>query len=294
MAFVFLYYLWLHYNLRYLYNELNIMPHFVFSLYLLLSVSFAYGQTDSTEIKFFGKIISSDYNYNTSYVHIINLSTGRGVISDSIGNFSLKILRTDTLRLTCLGFKTLRVTIPDSVTSKTYFLLIKMIPISYMIKDVNALALTTKSQFIYDFTHIPVDLKALEPEIVIPGVTNPNYRILRDAKRPIYPTYIGGITRFIAKRQKKHKILKKISDLTKQDKLAKQVSYKYNMDILAVISKYKNDTLLAFFTFLHFTPEYISKASIYDIYDRVKNQKKPFEEYLKKYGIPVFLKEDND
>lgn len=259
----------------------------LFSTFISFS-SFAKNNTDSLQINFFGKIISNNINFKTSYAHIINLNTNKGVISDSSGNFSLKMLKTDTLRITCLGLKTVKITIPDTISSSSYFLLIEMEVTSYPLGDVNILSLTTKNQFIYDFKHIPIDLEALEPEIVMPGVTNPNYRKLRATERPIYPTYIGGNMKFLAKMQKKHKQLEKLSKLVKQDELLAKSADKFNLEMLGVISKYKNDTLLAFFAFLKFTPEYIYKTNIYDLYRKIKSKQKMFEAEIKEKGIPNF------
>lgn len=264
---------------------------FIFFVLVFISSSLsAKSNTDSLEIKFFGKIISTNVNYKVSYAHVINLNTNKGVISDSLGSFSLKMQDTDTLRITCLGFKTKKITIPDTIHSKHYFLLIEMEVNSYPLSNVNVLSLTSKSQFAYDFKHIPIDLKALEPEIVIPGVTNPNYRKLRAAERPIYPTYIGGSMKFLAKMQKKHKSLEKLTKLVKQDELLAKSADKYNLEILSTISNYKNDTLLAFFAFLKFTPEYIYNTNIYDLYKKIRSKQKLFEAEIKKNGIPDFFK----
>ncbi len=274
------------------------MKHIILTILLCIianSLS-AQNDADSTSILFIGKVNSTKTDFKPLYLHIINLRTSKGIISDSTGLFKLKILKTDTIRMSCMGFKTKKVNIPDSITTKTYFKIIYLEPTSYIMKDIDVMALGTKSQFAYNFINTPIDLKALDNFMEIPGVTNPNHRKIHYAKRHIYPQYIGTSILdlgFITKKMKKFKKLKKLSNIVKEDALIKKNNYKYNIDIVSAISKYKNDTLTAFFMFLNLSPQYINNNTIYEISDHIKKQKPAFEEHLKKHGIPKFLKEKN-
>ncbi len=267
------------------------------SIWIIIGLFFSFGakaQLDSIPVRLAGRVESVDSANQLPYVHIINKITGMGVISDSVGIFKTSLMKSDTLIFRCLGFTDFTFVLPDSLPSNFYFISVKLSPTSYELEVVDVLALTRKSQFRYDFKNIEVDLHAIEPEIIIPGVTNPNYRRLREAKRPIYPTYIGGPLAFAYKMTQKSKSYKKLAALVAEDEKEIITKQKYNLELLQTFTGYEGNKLMAFFIYLNFSVDYIYKTNDYDIFLLISVSMKSFEEHFKKNGLPMeFIKSDS-
>ena len=69
-----------------------------------------FSQNTSTVIS--GKIVS--YNNSVHNVHIINLNNKRGTISDDLGNFEIKVKINDTLLVSAIQYKNLKIVISKS------------------------------------------------------------------------------------------------------------------------------------------------------------------------------------
>lgn len=278
----------------------NLTTHISKSKYLLCTIVgliFSFGanaQLDSLPVRLAGRVESVDTSYQVPYVHIVNIRTCMGVISDSLGIFKTSLLKNDTLLFRCLGFSDYVYTLPDSLPSNFYFLSLKLSPKSYELAVIDVLALTRKSQFRYDFTNVEVDLQAIEPVIIMPGVTNPNYRKLRQEKRSVYPTYIGGPLAFAYKMSQKSKSLKKLETLYQEDVKKLVTEKKYNMKLLHSFTGYDGEKLLAFFIYLNFSVDYLYKTNDYDIFIRIRDNMKTFEAHYKEHGLELdFIEADS-
>ncbi len=267
------------------------------SIWVIIGLIFSLGanaQLDTLPVRLAGRIESVDSAYEVPYVHIINKYTGMGVISDSLGIFKTSLLINDTIIFRCLGFTDFIFTLPDSIPSSFFFVNVKLSPHTYKLAVIDVLALTRKSQFRYDFTNVEVDLQALEPAIIIPGVTNPNYKKLREAKRPIYPSYIGGALGFISKMQKKNKSLKKLAALYKEDEKEEITMQKYNLELLQTFTGYDGKKLMAFFIYLEFSVDYIYETNDYDIFLLINVSMSSFEKYYNEHGLQMdFIEVDS-
>jgi len=62
-----------------------------------ISTGLSFAQIDISQINLAGIIYADDTVKAPPYVHVVNKRTGKGVISDSLGLFKIKINRNDTL-----------------------------------------------------------------------------------------------------------------------------------------------------------------------------------------------------
>lgn len=255
----------------------------------------ANAQIDSIPVCLAGRVASVDSAFSLPYIHVINKHTGLGVISDSLGVFKTKLFKNDTLIFRCLGFSDYEYQLPDSLNSSIYFIQITMSPKSYELNMVDVYSLTQRNQFRYEFKHMPINEEGrLNRDIVIDGVTNPNYKKLREAERPIYPTFIGGATGFLYKMSHKSHSYEKLERNVVDDKLRQQANEKYSMSLLSEFTGYQGDKLLSFYIYLDFKSDYVYKTNAYDIYLLILKSMSSFEDHYKEHGLPLnFLEKDN-
>ena len=91
----------------------------VFFLFILASTSVFSQETTVTQ-KVFGTIVNDNTKLPLSNVNIININKVRGTVSDSKGNFEIEVGVTDTLHLSLIGFKSLKIRVTnDWVKNKT-------------------------------------------------------------------------------------------------------------------------------------------------------------------------------
>lgn len=253
----------------------------------------ANGQTDSIPVRLAGRVESVDSAFQLPYIHVINKRTGRGTISDSVGVFKIKLLQTDTLLIRCIGFTDYLYTLPDTLSSKICFITLKMLPTSYSLKEIDVYALTRQQQFKYDFIHVKLDDKLGDNELYIPGVSNPNYRKLRNKERPVYPTFVGGPFGFAYRMSAKGQSYERLAELVSEDKMKIEADKKYNMDLLSLFTGYTGNKLLAFYIYLSFTTTYVYNTDEYELYVRISQNMNPFEQHFKDHGLPInFLEGD--
>ena len=91
----------------------------VFFLFILASTSVFSQETIVTQ-KVFGTIVNDNNKLPLSNVNIININKVRGTVSDSKGNFEIEVGVTDTLHLSLIGFKSIKIRVTnDWVKNKT-------------------------------------------------------------------------------------------------------------------------------------------------------------------------------
>lgn len=98
--------------------------------YLILSFAllmgshalFAQATVDSNLVQFSGMVLdgSEDDLYPVPYTNILVKSKNRGTYSDFKGFFTIVVERTDTILFSAVGYKTIEITLPDSLRDDRY------------------------------------------------------------------------------------------------------------------------------------------------------------------------------
>lgn len=95
------------------------MKHFLILLLLILSTTFTFGQdnpvleTKALQDKVEGVIIDSQTNEGIDGVNIVNLNQVIGTSTNTKGEFTLKAKTNDTLHLTFIGYKSIKVRVTN-------------------------------------------------------------------------------------------------------------------------------------------------------------------------------------
>lgn len=255
------------------------MRHLLLTITLVLTtLTSGKAQTDSLEIRLAGIIQATDSARETPFVHIINVRTGKGVISDSLGIFKIKLMKNDTLLFRCLGFDDSFITLPDSLVSTICFLEVILSPVSYQLDVVDIYSLSRANQFRYDFIHLPPDKNAWERQIIIPGVTRDKYQWIRkNEKFNPKKTFNGPISALYFKFSNEGKSLMKLAELLEEDEKLAIIHEKFNKTLLAEFTQYSGEKLNQFYLYLNFSQNYLLESNGYDIFLRVKAKMTDFE-----------------
>ena len=96
------------------------MRYFVVFFLFILARTTVFSQETTVTQKVFGTIVNDNNQLPLSNVNIININKVRGTVSDSKGNFEIEVGVTDTLHLSLIGFKSLKIRVTnDWVKNKT-------------------------------------------------------------------------------------------------------------------------------------------------------------------------------
>jgi len=250
-------------------------------LLILLSVGVK-AQIDSISIRLAGIIYGEDTVQNGSFVHVVNLRTGRGVISDSLGYFKTVLLKADTLLFGCLGYEDKLFVLPDTLSSTVLFVEIRLTEKSYYLDVVDILALSRENQFNYDFKTMPLLDNQWGQQLIIPGVTKDKYVwVHKEEKLYGHKTYTGPFSLIYNTFSDEAKSLKKYAELLRNEEGDMLIDEKFNMQLLSDYTGFKGDTLIDFNLYLNFSRSYLLNTDGYHILLNVKNKLPAFKaEYL--------------
>jgi hypothetical protein len=96
------------------------MRYFVVFFLFIFAGTTVFSQETTVIEKVFGTIVNDNNKLPLSNVNIININKVRGTVSDSKGNFEIEVGVTDTLHLSLIGFKSIKIRVTnDWVKNKT-------------------------------------------------------------------------------------------------------------------------------------------------------------------------------
>ncbi len=96
------------------------MRYFVVFFLFIFAGTTVFSQETTVNQKVFGTIVNDNTKLPLSNVNIININKVRGTVSDLKGNFEIEVGVTDTLHLSLIGFKSIKIRVTnDWVKNKT-------------------------------------------------------------------------------------------------------------------------------------------------------------------------------
>ncbi len=96
------------------------MRYFVVFFLFIFAGTTVFSQETTVIQKVFGTIVNDNTKLPLSNVNIININKVRGTVSDLKGNFEIEVGVTDTLHLSLIGFKSIKIRVTnDWVKNKT-------------------------------------------------------------------------------------------------------------------------------------------------------------------------------
>lgn len=239
-------------------------------------------QINEKQVRLAGLISVGDSVSTPPYVHIVNICTGAGVISDSLGLFKITMQKKDSLLFRCIGYDDKIFKFSDTIQSTTIFVKIDLSQTTYYIDVIDVYALNRISQFKYDFLQIPIP-EGKVYELYIEGISQKKKYKWMLPEPSIIPSS-GGMSLISALyymwSDKGKSIVEYIRLVEEEDGNIK-IDRKFNIALLSDFTGFTGDTLIDFRIFLDFNRSYLLKTSGYDIFKKVKEKLPEFEaEYL--------------
>ncbi len=235
-------------------------------------------QPDTIPVRLSGRVFSTDSLQPAPYVHVINLSTGKGTVANADGQFKQLCLAGDSLLFKCMGFSDVIWVVPPDLPSKMAHFDIKMEPGSIQLEVIEIIALSRQNQFRHDFINLKPDKNAWENQLIIPGVTRKKYEWMQpDEKFNPKATFTGPLSALYYKFSREGQSLMKLAELKNNEGRQRIIDSKFNMQLLSEFTGYSGDKLIAFFVYLHFTDDYIFETNLYTIYTEISYKVKQFE-----------------
>ena len=234
-----------------------------------------------------GQVLSEDSLKVLESVHVSNRRTRAGAVSNENGFFSIAMLPSDTLEITSVGYLSKLYTIPDSLRGRDPFVVIKLRPKTYKLKEVIVSAYQNPVLLKRYLDNVRIKKKEL-PQPTIGGVkpkpkgetstvslgTGANGGATIDGA-------LTGLANLFNKRAiqlRKIEKLKAIEKIVEAEKVYQRfVDSKFNEEIISEVTGLQGDRLSAFVTFCDLPQGFIYRASEYQLVEAIYQQFYLFE-----------------
>lgn len=108
---------------------------------------------DPEVIQFSGLVFTTDSFIPVPYATIRVLGSNRGTITSESGFFTLPVYRTDTVKVTSVGYKPAKLYIPDTLEGQKFRLIVKLQADTLQLEEVVVYPWPDKQTFKYAFVH---------------------------------------------------------------------------------------------------------------------------------------------
>jgi len=256
-------------------------------LSIFLSGNSQPGQLDPSE-NLKGSIIDEKTLGYIPLVHIYNERNRKTSVSDTSGNFRLKVKNGDILVFSAIGYFLKKVNITDSLV-KEETILIQLSPRTYEISEARVYALGTYEQF-----------KQKVLALRLPETRTGQLRkYLRDlskktGKEVKYQQEMdkltqGGVLYAIPIRTPEEIEMVKLKKILEKEKVRKIIDEKFNRNIVADVTGLKGEDLTEFMVFCNFSEKYLLETNQYDILIKVLEKLQVYKK-LKNSGFNFYNK----
>jgi len=235
------------------------MKQVLFAVGIFLFTSqFTYAQ----EIEISGQIVDKESKEAIPYVHIVNTSTGQGMVSNTEGRFWVTMDKFDTLQLSSIGFEKYAFTLKPNITTDKLIVTIELNTSTLELETVNVFAYRNEQALKKALLEMDVPIEQ-EETLKIPGV--------REAKKLAPPSGNGGISlgspitmiaKAFSKEEKERKLLKKYQ---KEYEYQRVLTSKYNETIVMEITNIPEDKVEDFMEFCVLEDSFIYRATEYEL-----------------------------
>jgi len=200
--------------------------------------------------------------------HIYNERTRKTSVSDTSGNFRLKVKNGDTLVFSAIGYFLKTVYITDSLLKeKTVF--IELLPRTYEISEARVYALGTYEQFKQKVLALRL------PETRTDKLRKYLYDLSKKTGKEVkYRQEMdkltqGGVLYAIPIRSPEEIEMIKLKKILEKEKVQKIIDEKFNREIVADVTGLKDEDLTEFIVFCNFSEKYLLDTNPYDILIKV-------------------------
>lgn len=259
-------------------------------LSLFINVQSQTGHIELTEsIK--GCIIDGKTLGFIPFVHIYNERTNKTNISDTSGNFNVKVKNGDTLVFSAIGYFLKPVYITDSLL-KAKAVFIELMPRIYEISEARVYALGTYEQFKQKV--LALRLPETRADKLRKNLTELSKKTGKEVKyrQEMDKLTQGGVLFSVPILSPEEKEMIKLKKILEKEKVRKIIDEKFNRAIVADVTGLKGEELTEFMVFCNFSEKYLLETNQYDIIVKVLEKLEVYKK-LKNSGFNVYYEEFN-
>lgn len=250
---------------------------FVIMLFPIAFLQVAYGQDNIRPFQMIrGRLVNSRTGSPVVFAQVINKELRSGVLSDSVGFFSLTARMNDTLYIKSINFNPITIPVSDSLLWQFRVAVIPLTEQVYELGTVDIYGWGNYQEFKYKILHTPAPedkSKKLQDELV---------RAIRKGPRNGGQVQMGiplgsPITALYNVFSKEGKFHRRYERVKERDRVFLLTFQKFNRDIVAQITGLTGSLLDEFMLFCKPDDEFLLVASDYDLYHRILDDYEHFK-----------------
>jgi len=223
----------------------------------------------------FARIIDRTDHLAVEFAHIVNLNTGRGNISDTLGYFGVNVHSMDVINVSAIGYFDHTFQVSDSLMASALVPEIELNPRTYTIQAVDVNPLGTYKQFKYKV----LNLELPESRFQIHPTVIRKIELGMDTLNVVQPMSLGSpITALYNLLSKEGKSNRKLAKLMEQEELERMLYPKFNREIAGRVSGLEGTELNEFIKFCNFDPDFLMESTDYQITQAIIKQLERWKE----------------
>lgn len=231
------------------------------TLLMQFSVQTSHAQNEHEIVS--GRVVRLEDSIPMSGTHIINITRGRGTITNSEGVFSIKAISGDSLLFSAIGFESDTIDITIEVLTAPDLLIVYLEEQLYEIEAVDIFPLPPtydgfKRELIYGFDSVPQHYSIIRDLAVVPSKTGPS------------PVRIYGspITYFYNLLSREGKEVRKYREILSQESM--RGGWSLNSELVRQITGLEEDEqILDFFDFCGFTTQMLTISTELEVTEAI-------------------------
>ncbi|MEM7107897.1 MAG: carboxypeptidase-like regulatory domain-containing protein [Bacteroidota bacterium] len=231
---------------------------------LLSSVLISYAQ--ESRIELIGQILNAETKEPVPFVHVINANQELGTTSNTEGRFWMKMKKTDTLKLSAIGFNSFLFTLKEDITTTKLYVTLELNSSTLELEPVKVFAYRNEQALKQAIINTKVPLEEDSQRIELPGFYYGPPKKPKDLRfGPNGITVTGPFALLQRKFGREAKESKKLLKLNKQNNYQKQIQSKYNKQVVMELTGLKEDQVEDFMEFCALKDSFLGSASEYEI-----------------------------
>ncbi len=241
---------------------------------MLLFVSLSqivYSQKSDSTIHFFGNLVGAESFKPVKYAHIININNGRATISDTLGNFDIRLRPGDSLKITSIGYQSKIY----KYTGEWKNVVFESIPLQERVYEISKVEITPWGTY-EDFKNKFLNLDMETPRERLHPLVFEDLPQLPDDTEPVEPGITSPISMIYNLFSKEAKARQKYQELKDRESIEKKIEEKFNRETVSNLTGLEGEKLDKFMEFCNFNDAYILNTREYFILERVKKKYKQF------------------
>ena len=215
-------------------------------------------------------ILTTKDSTPVGFVHIINLFTNYGVVSEYDGSFSFLVAENDTLKISAIGYNTIKIPVNKNLSE------IYITPKNYDLEEFTVIPYKDYNEFRYAFSELELydSTTQISPLIFLNGHL---YNYVDNGGR-LGVTISGGISMIYDALSKQGKSKRRYEQLIIRDRYKAFLATKFNTKIIKQATYVDDEIVLNDFKlYCDFSDDFIEKSNGYEIIKQIQDC---YREYL--------------